>query len=129
MERSALTYWKNPGDELIPGMAPAFNGSANAGIIDIWEKGDQNIQKADYIKLRDISLTYNFSGNWTKKSYLKNLGLSFHVLNAWRWAANKNNLDTEVWNGNNGSISNTQITPTRGTLYPASYTIGLSANF
>ncbi|TKC57252.1 SusC/RagA family TonB-linked outer membrane protein [Pedobacter hiemivivus] len=122
MERSALTYWKKAGDELIPGMAPAFSIVGGA-ITNIWEASDQNIQKADYIKLRDVTLSYNFTGNWMKKSYLQRMRLSLQVQNAWRWAANRNNLDTEVWNGTK------PISPTRGTLYPASYTIGLSANF
>ncbi|MCD0488338.1 SusC/RagA family TonB-linked outer membrane protein [Pedobacter sp. MC2016-14] len=126
MDRTTLNYWKKPGDELVPGMAPAFRSAVGTTITGVWESSDQNIQKADYIKLRDIILSYNFSGNWMKKSYIKNMRLSLQIQNAWRWAANKNKLDTEVWDGTVFSYS---VTPTRGTLYPASYTLGLSVNF
>lgn len=126
MERSALNYWKKAGDELIPGMAPAFRSAVGTSVTGIWESSDQNIQKADYIKLRDIVLSYNFSGNWMKKNYIQRMRLSLQIQNAWRWAANKNNLDPEIWDGTNFSYT---VTPTRGTLYPASYTLGLSANF
>ncbi|WEK20571.1 MAG: SusC/RagA family TonB-linked outer membrane protein [Candidatus Pedobacter colombiensis] len=134
MERSALVYWKKPGDELIPGMAPAFNSAVGGAITNIWEFSDQNIQKADYIKLRDITLSYNFTGNWLKKNYIQRMKLSLQVQNAWRWAANKNKLDTEVWNGTSTTYSATMVpstisNSTRGLLYPASYTVGLAVNF
>lgn len=135
MERSALVYWKKPGDELIPGMAPAFNSAVGGAITNIWEFNDQNIQKADFIKLRDVTLSYNFSGNWLKKNYIQRMRLSLQVQNAWRWAANKKKLDTEAWNGTTTAYNATTnipapiVTATRGVLYPASYTIGLAVNF
>jgi hypothetical protein len=54
-----LNYWKKPGDESIPGIAPGFTSAASSVITNIWEAGNQGIQKADYIKLRDITLSYN----------------------------------------------------------------------
>lgn len=132
MDRLALNYWKKPGDELIPGMAPGFYTAASSTITNIWETNDQNIEKGDYIKLRDVTLSYNLSNEFLKKNYVKNLRLSFQVQNPWRWAANKQNLDTEAWtvaklvpNGPN----NTLVAPSRGIAIPTTYSFGISANF
>jgi hypothetical protein len=46
------------------------------------------------------------------------------VQNAWRWSANKQDLDAEVWSGTSAGSS-----PTRGILVPTSYTFGLNLSF
>lgn len=128
MERNALNYWKKPGDELTPGMAPAFASAASTTITNIWEAGNHGIQKADYIKLRDITLSYNLANQVLKRNHIQKLRFSLQVQNAWRWAANKQNLDPEAWVGTT-HYSSPGGGPSRGTLFPATYTFGLSANF
>ena len=130
MDRAALNYWKKPGDENIPGMGPAYYSNAVDAITQIWSSGNHTVQKGDYIKLRDVTLSYTLANEFLKKSYIQKLRLSFQVQNAWRWSANKQNLDPEVWytpmptpaNANNRAT-------TRGNSIPASYTFGLSVNF
>lgn len=130
MDRNALNYWKKPGDESIPGIAPGFTSAASSVITNIWEAGNQGIQKADYIKLRDITLSYNLANEFLKRNHVQRLRLSLQVQNAWRWSANKQNLDPEVWLGTtNSSATNPLSPPTRGMLLPPTYTFGLSANF
>lgn len=53
---------------------------------------------------------------------MQNLRVSLQIQNLFYWAANKNNLDPEVWNG-------TSLATSRGYHIPATYTIGISANF
>jgi len=119
-----LNYWKNPGDESNPDIAPAFVSAASGNISDIFNAAHKFVQKADYIKLRDISLSYNLPAQWiapTKLSYVRRTG---QVLNAWRWVANKDNLDPEVWAG-----YSTVTSPSRGIQAPIIYNLGVSVGF
>ncbi|NLR77305.1 SusC/RagA family TonB-linked outer membrane protein [Chitinophaga eiseniae] len=121
IERNVLKYWKQKGDELEPGMAPAY-GQATSGIItDIWDAADTYVRKADYIKLRDVTLSYRVPAKLIRRAYLKNLKVSLQVQNLWRWSANPQKLDPEVWNG-------TTLAPSRGALPATTYTFGLNAN-
>ncbi len=123
MDRLAMNYWKKPGDEAIPGMAPAYLAQASANSTMLYDFADQNIVSASYIKLRDITLSYNLPSQLLKKAKVDGLRVSFQVQNAWRWAANPQKLDPEVWNGSAGGYA------TRGILEPTSYTLGLNLNF
>ncbi|WP_316790449.1 SusC/RagA family TonB-linked outer membrane protein [Pedobacter frigoris] len=122
MDKQALNYWKKAGDELIPGIAPGFYDGVGSTVTQLWEAGNQHIRKADYIKLRDVNLGYSLSNDFLKRNYIQRVRFMLQVQNAWRWSANKQQLDPEVWNG-------TSLTPTRGNLIPPTYTFGLSVNF
>lgn len=121
VDRDRLNYWKNPGDENDPNMAPRFlyRESRSGATSPLWQYADKHIQKGDYIKLRDLSIGYTFPREWMRKYFVENLRVSLQVQNLWYWAANDKGLDPEAWNG----------TTSRGTHYPATYSIGLSANF
>ncbi|MGE8377654.1 MAG: SusC/RagA family TonB-linked outer membrane protein [Sphingobacterium sp.] len=119
-----LNYWKKPGDENNPDIAPAFISAASGNISDIYNAAHKFVQKADYIKLRDVSLSYNFPGKWIAPTKLSYIRLTGQILNAWRWAANKDNLDPEVWTGFS-SVSS----PSRGVLAPVVYNLGVSVGF
>lgn len=138
MDRLALNYWKKPGDENIPGIAPGFYSNATAAVTQLWTAADQNVQKADYIKLRDVTISYSLANAFLKKNFIQKLRLSFQVQNAWRWSANKQNLDPEVWGGmstipvnSTSEVAKPAIKPppSRGAFIPATYTFGLSVNF
>ena len=121
VDRERLNFWRNPGDEKDPNMAPRFmyKESRSSKVSYLWQYADKHIQKGDYIKLRDLSIGYTFPKVWVSKCYMENLRINLQVQNLWYWAANEKGLDPEVWAGSTS----------RGTLYPATYTIGLSANF
>lgn len=123
MDRQALNYWKKPGDEQNPDLAPAYFSGASTTTTAIWDAADSHISKATYIKLRDVTLSYNLPSALLKRAYIQSARLSFQVQNVWRWSANKQNLDPEVWNGTALSAIN------RGQLVPPSYTIGVNVNF
>lgn len=123
MDRDRLHYWKNPGDENDPDMAPNYiYGSKASNSEYIWSAADKHVQKGDYIKLRDLALGYTFPKEWVRKCYVQNLRVNMQIQNLWYWAANKRNLDPEAWSG----IS---LSPSRGTHYPATFTLGISADF
>ena len=122
MDRNVLNYWKKAGDELDPEKSPAFYVSAASTTTNLWEARSNNIQKADFCKLRDVILSYSLPSELLAKYYIKGIRFSFQVQNSWYWAANKQHLDPEVWDG-------TTLSPSRGTHIPATYTLGLSLNF
>lgn len=114
-----LNYWRKPGDESNPDLAPAFTSAASGNISDIYNAADKFVEKADYIKLRDVSLSYTLPKKWIDPISLRSVRVTAQVLNAWRWAANAQNLDPEVWNGYGLATS-------RGVLAPVTYNFGIS---
>lgn len=115
-----LDYWKKPGDESNPDLAPAFTSAASGNISDIYNAADKFVEKADYIKLRDISLSYTLPSKVIARTPLRYVRVTGQVMNAWRWAANSHNLDPEVWAGYK------PLLVSRGVLSPVTYNFGLS---
>lgn len=124
LDRDCTKFWRNPGDEKDPNMSPAFlyKNPRSSQVEYLWSAADKHIQKGDYIKLRDLSFGYTFPKAWIRKFAMDNLRINIQIQDLWYWAANDKNLDPEVWTG-------TSLSPSRGTHIPATYTIGLSANF
>lgn len=123
MDRDRMHFWQKPGDENDPDMAPRFlYRSSNSNAEYLWSAADKHIEKGDYIKLRNVIIGYTFPKKWIRKAFLQNLRIDLQIQNLWYWAANKRNLDPEVWSG-------TSLSPSRGSHIPATYTIGLQANF
>ncbi|SHM86449.1 TonB-linked outer membrane protein, SusC/RagA family [Chitinophaga jiangningensis] len=121
LDRNALNYWKQPGDEKDFNKAPGYEQAVSSVITEIWDAADKHVKKADYIKLRDVTLSYRLPYKLINKAAFKNVKVSMQVQNAWRWSANPQKLDPEVWNG-------LTFTPSRGYLPPTMFTFGLSAN-
>lgn len=122
VDRQTANFWTQPGDEQDPDKAPAYKQGASANMKNIWVAADKHIEKADYIKLRDISLSYTLPTGILQKYKVTQARVTAQVQNPWRWSANSEGLDPEVWNG-------TSTSPSRGTLTPTTYTLGLSLNF
>jgi hypothetical protein len=53
-----------------------------------WDIGEANLFDADYIKLREISLSYNFPQSIAKKMGMQNLNFSIYSRNIMVWAKN-----------------------------------------
>ena len=122
VDRLTANFWQKPGDENDPSKAPAYRLGVNANLGNLWSAADKHVQKGDYIKLRDISIGYELPAKGVQKYGLDNVRISCQIQNAWRWAANNQGLDPEVWSGST-------LLPSRGNLQPATYTFGLSVNF
>lgn len=122
LNRKSLNHWRKPGDENIPGVAPAFNKGIKYQTAQTWYSADAHVKRADYIKLRDISLSYNVPQNWLRKFAIESASITCQISNAWWWAAN-GDIDPEAY-----SVAGYG----RGALTlpnPTTYTLGLSLNF
>lgn len=120
-DKNMANYWKKPGDETIPGINPAFMFQSTVRNGEyIYKAADKLVKKADFIKLRDLTLSYNVPEKMVKKIGFNSVKVNFQARNIWWWAAN-GNLDPEVWTG-------TSLSPSRGTRYPAEFILGLIFN-
>ncbi len=81
---------------------------------------DQNVDHADYLKLRNIVLTYSFPNKICRKIGMASLKLRAQMNNVATWARNKEGIDPERVNFLTGQWS-------VGT--PRSYTFSVSATF
>lgn len=94
-----MNFWRKPGDEKIPGMAPAPDLKGNGGTYYnmIWFGADQNVLKADYIKVRDIALSYNFASMLSGAKKISSAKLTFQVQNPFHWYRNGVGIDPEAY--------------------------------
>ena len=60
---------------------------------------NDNVVHADYLKLRNIVLSYNFDRKLCRHIGLKDLRLRFQVNNLCTWARNSHGIDPEAWSG------------------------------
>lgn len=75
--------------------------------------GNNSIHKADFLKIRDIVLGYQFPKEWLAPLHINRANLQFQVTNpGFIWRANKQNIDPE----------------TLGVSLPASYVFTLNLN-
>ncbi|WP_067149499.1 SusC/RagA family TonB-linked outer membrane protein [Pseudotamlana agarivorans] len=129
LDRVHLNYWKEPGDEADIYKAPAINWNntdlnENPDYIqssqrNLWTYADIHVQKADYMKIRNITLSYNASNEILEKINFSSLRFSFDVRNPFLWTYNRNNLDPEVWTGDSS----------RGTAIMPTYTFAINLKF
>lgn len=94
-----MNFWRKPGDENVPGMLPApdLSGSGREYYNLIWFANDQNVLKADYIKVRDIALSYNFAPALTRIKKLSSAKLTLQVQNPFSWYRNDVGIDPEAY--------------------------------
>ena len=117
--------WRQPGDELNPDATPAFTGYALdlATMRHPWYAADRHVFKADYAKLRHLSLTYRVPQQLVAKCGLSQLAFTLQGQNLLSWSANKYGVDPEAL-GTTGYGWGLRTIPT-----PATWTFGLSATF
>ena len=123
--REVLNLWKQPGDEKNPDVTPGIVG----GYLDMaedqhpWYAADKHVQKGDYIKLRDVSLTYNFSKQLISRVGLSSLSVTLQAQNLFTWHANNKGFDPEAMTTYGYTWGK------RSTPIPTTWTLGISANF
>jgi TonB-linked SusC/RagA family outer membrane protein len=98
-DRGKINFWRKPGDENIKGIMPApdLGNSSSYYYQTLWMMNDQNTLKADYIKVRDISLRYDFAPTLLKNSKISSAKLSLQVQNPFHWYRNDKGLDPEAY--------------------------------
>lgn len=122
--KGSVNYWKQKGDESktnIPGFpeygTPGdYSFAARYGYI----YGDQGVKKADYIRLRDVILTYNIKSAKLKNVGLTNTQVRFQAQNPFKYTFSGNDIDAE-------SID--RRTGVRSLPQSAFYSLTLSTNF
>ena len=60
-----------------------------------WDFTTPSLFDADFVKLRDASITYNFPSDWVKKIKLQHISLSVYTRNVIIWTKGKNGVDPE----------------------------------
>ncbi|MCY1452868.1 TonB-linked outer membrane protein, SusC/RagA family [compost metagenome] len=71
----------------------------------------------DYIKLRNISLSYNLPKDFANKIKMTSAKFTFQMNNIWYWSAAGNHIDPEVYSANAG---------TRNLPLPKTYLFGFN---
>lgn len=113
---SYLNYWKSEDPTLYP--ANGYAGGTN--VIGYGSYMNANVVSADFMKIRNIVLSYQFADNICKKLHLEELRLRFQVNNLCTWARNGLGIDPEA---------NNAITGIRSLRVPRSYTFSLYFSF
>lgn len=109
LDRRAANFWRKPGDENRPDIMPApdLNNSASSYQQSIWAMNDRNTLKADYVKVRDISMRYDFGPMLLEKTGISSAKLTFQVQNPFSWYRNDKGLDPEAYSRTASEFSRT----------------------
>ena len=120
-----LNRWQKPGDEAHTGI-PAYISDENPFIstrnLDYYRYASTNVVSASYIKLRDITLSYQLPKFLLDKVKISSASFYVQATNFMVWKANKADIDPEY-----------QLDPTAGTRaippYKHSFSVGTNINF
>lgn len=91
-----LRRWQKPGDENKDGVTPAFDFDAPYTTAQLWTNRHTNVVKADYIRLRNISLSYDLPKRCLKTLRLNEVKFHLQVQNPFLWTANGQKIDPEA---------------------------------
>ncbi|RYF25244.1 MAG: SusC/RagA family TonB-linked outer membrane protein [Flavobacteriales bacterium] len=82
-----------------------------------YRNADVNVVDGDYIKLRNVSLSYTLPKTFANKARISSAKLTFQMNNIWYWSAAGNDIDPEVYSANAG---------TRNIPLPKTYLFGFN---
>jgi TonB-linked SusC/RagA family outer membrane protein len=97
---SALNRWKQAGDIA---KLPAATTTSSASYSNLIYSSDYNWGDASYLKLKTVSLNYNFSRILAKKVKMSAISIYVQGQNLYTWAKQKNTYDPEVTRPGTGS--------------------------
>ena len=123
-DNRAMNFWRKPGDEKNPATIPApdLKGNNDIYFSQTWFAADKNVLKADYIKVRDISLSYNFASLLSPMKKIASAKLTLQVQNPFHWYKNAAGIDPEAY-------SPSYYDATRTTPVMPGYMAGLDVTF
>jgi len=119
-----LLRWRKPGDEAITDI-PSY--VANQGIsgsrrnTEYYTYADINVVSASYIKLRDITLSYELSSGLLKTLHIDAARVYAQTGNFMIWKANKYDIDPEY----QGYVNGTRTIP----AFSHPFTLGVNVTF
>ncbi|TKC65414.1 SusC/RagA family TonB-linked outer membrane protein [Pedobacter hiemivivus] len=97
-------FWKKTGDEAntrVPGYVRASSvapGYYQTYALYGYQYASEFVRKADYIRLRDVVVTYHANAPFIQKLGLKNTQLRLQVQNAFRYTFSGNDIDPDAIN-------------------------------
>ncbi len=109
---SYLNYWTQLG-----GNIPANGYPGNTNVVGDYQHLDANVMPADYLKLRNLVLGYEFSKSVCKRLHFNTMRIRAQINNLWTWARNGHGIDPEACDPTSG----TTLLPT-----PRSYTMSVA---
>ncbi|MDR6782844.1 TonB-linked SusC/RagA family outer membrane protein [Pedobacter africanus] len=115
--------WQNPGDEAntdVPKYIPSETTSLSQRTTSFYNRSDVNIISASYIRLRDLTLSYDLFKSGLSKLHLQKARVYAQVTNVLLWTKNDRGIDPEYYDLSQG---------TRLKVNPAFYTLGLNLSF
>ena len=113
---SYLNYWTQ--EDYLNFPANGYAGSTN--VVGYYQFLDANVLPADYLKLRNVVLGYDFPKFVCRLLHLQSLRLRAQVNNLWTWTRNDLDIDPEATNPFGGNTS---------LRTPRSYTMSLNVEF
>jgi TonB-linked SusC/RagA family outer membrane protein len=125
LEGSA-NYWRKAGDEAntrIPGYVRASSvavGYYQSYALYAYQYASEFVRNADYIRLRDVIITYHAKARFIEKAGFSNLQLRCQAQNAFRYTFSGNDIDPDAIN----RISGVRMLETQPL-----YSLTLSTNF
>lgn len=90
-----LNRWRQAGDENKENVTPAFDFDAPYTTAQLWSNRHTSVVKADYLRLRNISLSYDLPKKYLKTFRMSEAQLHFQVQNSFLWTANGQKIDPE----------------------------------
>lgn len=123
MDRRAMNFWRKPGDEATAVMpAPIFTNVDPLYNI-MWTSNSNNVLKADYIRVRNITLGYDIPNNLFGKHLFSSARATFQVSNPFLWVRNSQGLNPEIVYSQGSEMARL------GTPVMPTYMIGLNVTF
>lgn len=124
--KGSSNFWKKTGDEAFTNI-PGYTGGSSLSpgyyqsyALYGYNYAAQFVRKADYIRLRDVVITYNAKAPFLEKMGLRNTSLRFQAQNAFRYTFSGNDIDPEAIN---------RLTGVRSLETQPFYSLTLSTNF
>lgn len=115
--------WQNPGDEVrtnVPKYIPNETTSISQRTTSFYTRSDVNIISASYVRLRDLTLSYDLFKSVLSKLHLQKARVYVQVNNLLLWTQNDKGIDPEYYDLSQG---------TRLKVNQAFYTLGLNLSF
>ncbi|MFC3196718.1 SusC/RagA family TonB-linked outer membrane protein [Parapedobacter deserti] len=131
LHQDFLNRWQQPGDEAntdIPAFDPAADRTSRTDL-NYYTAADINVVRGDYIKLRDITLTYDLPASALGLARIKQLTLRAQLNNAMLWRANRHGIDPEFYNGMGARGTDYVTGIHRIPFNQRSFTLGAHLNF
>lgn len=100
--------WQQPGDEAatnVPSWIPVNSVNASRRDTRYYTQGDINVVSAAFVKLRDISLSYDLPQRIVSVAKLEGVRLRLQLSNVMLWKANDYGIDPEFHDAPGGSAA------------------------